>query len=398
MVKGIILWLTCSLPFLGFAQIHFEKGYFIDQEGNRVECLIKNMDWNRTPKQFEFKLTPEGQVQKSDASSVREFGIDNVSKYVKKQLRIDRSGDRLDTLSTTRAPLWSEEQVILKVLVEGKGSLFLYQAGNVARFFYEVNGSPIQQLVYKKYAIDGDFMHIGVNNDFRQQLWAEVNCGQSPQNSMRNLTCDAYTLIKYFRKYNNCIGRVTGTDVEGKDHVLTPRSTFNVRIKAGFDLMSVTVGEPSYSYIDHDMGTAGEFRLGAEGEFVLPFNKAAWSLFLEPTYQHFSGYNGSIEIIYHAVEFPLGLRRYFFLEDDGKVFLNGCLVPVFPVNSRVSVPGFVSSVGGAGANLNLALGVGWMNKGFSAEVRYYSRRKIFNEYNVRTELTDFAMIVGFKLF
>jgi len=31
------------------AQVSFERGFFIDDSGNRVECLIRNLNWMSNP-------------------------------------------------------------------------------------------------------------------------------------------------------------------------------------------------------------------------------------------------------------------------------------------------------------------------------------------------------------
>jgi hypothetical protein len=39
---------------------------------------------------------------------------------VNKVVKMDRSGDQLDSLTNERKPLWKDERLPLKVLVEGK--------------------------------------------------------------------------------------------------------------------------------------------------------------------------------------------------------------------------------------------------------------------------------------
>jgi hypothetical protein len=47
-----------------YAQISFEKGYYINNEEQRVECEIKNLDWKNNPKEFQFRVS-EGTEQKT---------------------------------------------------------------------------------------------------------------------------------------------------------------------------------------------------------------------------------------------------------------------------------------------------------------------------------------------
>ena len=37
-----------------FGQIKYEKGYFINNENKKIECLIKNKDWKNNPSEFSY--------------------------------------------------------------------------------------------------------------------------------------------------------------------------------------------------------------------------------------------------------------------------------------------------------------------------------------------------------
>src|SRR6266850_202726 len=203
MIKKVVFFAFALIPLTVAAQITFEKGYYIDHDGNKVECLIKDLDWKNNPGQFVYKLSEAGESQTMRTSAIQEFGIDHVSRYVAKLVKIDRSSDGYDSLGYERKPTWMEERLLLKLLVEGKGTLYYYQAGDLIRFFYSVDGSPVQQLVYKKYLRDNE---VAVNADFRQQLWVEVNCGLQSQNSIKNTSYSRTELVRFFKKYNECNG------------------------------------------------------------------------------------------------------------------------------------------------------------------------------------------------
>src|ERR1700690_3644254 len=138
-------------PLNAISQIAFEKGYFVDNDGKRVECFIRNLDWKNNPRQIEYKLTQESRPERLDIAFSREFGVDNYSRFVRRTVRMDVSSEYLDSLRSERNPIWSEQKLFLKVLVEGKATLYFYQGGNIVRYFYEVNGLAVQQLIYKRY-------------------------------------------------------------------------------------------------------------------------------------------------------------------------------------------------------------------------------------------------------
>ncbi|HEX9979219.1 MAG TPA: hypothetical protein VGB50_01495 [Flavobacterium sp.] len=127
-----ILYLT-----IANAQIHFEKGYYIDNSGHRAECLIENLDWNNNPRKFNLKLTEGGEIQERTIDNTKEFGIADVSKYVRADVDIDRSSDRLSTLTKEKKPTFVNERMFLKVLVEGPQSLYTYDESGLNRFFLQ---------------------------------------------------------------------------------------------------------------------------------------------------------------------------------------------------------------------------------------------------------------------
>ncbi len=111
--------------------------------------MIKNNDWKNNPETFEYKLFENNEPVNADVNSVKEFGIYSISKYIRSKVKIDKSKENLDDLSYDKEPLYVEEVLFLKVLVEGKSNLYYYVNGNLQRYFYNKDNSTIEQLVYK---------------------------------------------------------------------------------------------------------------------------------------------------------------------------------------------------------------------------------------------------------
>lgn len=94
MKRQLLLILIIILSLNGYSQISFEKGYYIDDSNQKIYCLIKNIDWENNPTEFEFKLTGNSEPKKAIVKNVKEFGIENISKYVRGNVNIDRSSDK----------------------------------------------------------------------------------------------------------------------------------------------------------------------------------------------------------------------------------------------------------------------------------------------------------------
>lgn len=151
MSRIVILLFFMILSSQCFSQISFESGFFIDNSNQRINCWIKNVDWRNNPSQFNYKLKKSGEVREGTIALVKEFGINNISKHIRHTINIDRSSENVNKLSKEKSPLYNEEKLFLKVLVEGEASLYLYRDGNLKRFFYDSENKNTEQLVFKSY-------------------------------------------------------------------------------------------------------------------------------------------------------------------------------------------------------------------------------------------------------
>lgn len=176
MKKKLVFLLTTILTFSCYSQIYFENGYYIDNNDQKINCLIKNLDWRNNPTEFKYKLTEKSELNKRTIKSVKEFGIYSASKYVRSIVKIDRSSNKVDKLDNERRPIFQEEELFLKVLVEGKATLYSYddKTLSLTRYFYNIGTSNIEQLVFKNYMTHQ--FEIATNNRFRNQLWDNLKC------------------------------------------------------------------------------------------------------------------------------------------------------------------------------------------------------------------------------
>jgi len=397
--KVIFLILFCSIT-TAYGQISFEKGYLIDNENHKIECFIKNYEWEGNPVECEYKLVENGDIKKGDITSIKEFIIYGSSKYIRANTRIERSPAELSGL---RNPTWNQEQLFLKVLVQGKASLYNYTEKNSNLFFYSVSDTLIQQLVCRKYLTDNN--QIAVNNNFRQQLKNDVNCGNTA-NALKSIAYSEGELERHFKKFNDCIGE-TFTVYNHKIN----KGKFNLRITPGIDYASLSMftfsNYTKYRNVDFDPQMS--FRLGLEAEYILPFYKNKFGIIFEPTYQHFNAQKviGSREreakINYNSIELAAGIRYFILLNDNTKVFINGLVnsVASFNINSKLDLPNDLDSTIWTlkmQEKSNFALGCGLNHKRLSIEFRYYSPQKIMNfSQEWTSKYQKYSFIVGYNL-
>src|SRR5690554_5572638 len=138
-MKKIFTAICLLLSVLGFSQGKFQQGYFIDINDNRVDCFIKDLDKATTPEKFDYLLTEGGERMTGTINTVKEFGIGDRKKYVRKTVQLDRSfyhATDVRRLSGEKSPSFEEVTIFLNVLVEGKASLFILEQGNLRRYFF----------------------------------------------------------------------------------------------------------------------------------------------------------------------------------------------------------------------------------------------------------------------
>ncbi len=408
MIKQILLTALLIVAGLScYSQIVFEEGYFIDETGHRINCLIRNVDWKNNPDGFEYKLYENTEIKRTGIQDAKEFGIDSISKYVRASVQIDRSSDRISYLDDKREPVFHEEQLFLKVLIEGKASLYMYEDEGVKRFFYKMDDSEIKQLVYKRYVLnDGRIIE---NNKFRQQVFVDLRCLDIEKRYVESLSYKERDLIRLFIKYNECVY----SDYVGYE-LKEQRDLFNIALRPGLNISSMSLDNFISDSKDADFDNEYNFRFGIEAEFILPFNKNKWSLIAEPTYNYFKSvkrkevdnvYGGFIKakVDYKSLELPLGLRYYFFLKDGSKIYADIFYVADFSYNSTIEYTrdddSSLSIINIYSIN-NIATGLGYKFKDrYMVELRYHSARNVLSDYLFYdSRYNTISLIFGYSLF
>jgi len=392
-MKKFFLLLFLIISLYSNSQIIFEPGYYIDDYNVRVDGLIKNLDWDQNPDSFEFKLTENSVQEELSIDFVKEFGVLDKIKYERHFVNIDRASIIIGELSSVRGNQFTQENLFLKVLVEGESTLYSYKDGNVRRFFYRENKlKGVEPLIFKKYLDRNN--NVAQNNEFKQQLWNNLKCERITRNKIKNLKYDESDLVSHFVNFNECKNQ------EFKNYaVKEKRDLFNLTVRPGMDYASFYIDRPPRSRfitVDHKFS----FRFGVEAELILPFNKSKWSIFIEPTYKNYQAEQEEpdqvVVVDYESIEIPIGLRHYFFLNDNSKLFLNAAVVIDLERDSMILLE--LSNDVEITTAANLAFGLGYkFNNRYSVELRGQTDRNAANsiwDYHYQA----FSFIVGYSFF
>jgi len=395
MKKLLLILLIIIVSLNCYGQISFEKGYYITNSNEKIDCLIKNIDWKNNPTEFKYKLSENTEPKTATIKSVSAFGIYDISEYNRYTVKIDRSSNDLNKLSTDKNPIFKEEQLFLKVLVQGKANLFLFEDGNLRRFFYKTNTTDVEQLIFKNYRASKD--KIGKNNRFRQQLWNNLKCQNKPIKSIEQIDYKKNELVALFVKYNKC-NDSNLINFEEKQR----KYLFNLTLRPGLNSTNLSIQNAVITTVDVDFGNELELRFGLEAEFIFPFNKNKWAIIIEPTYQHFTSEKQlttqTVKVDYASIEIPMGIRHYMFLNKNSKLFVNASFV--FDLSSNPTID-FERSVDlDIKSNNNLAVGFGYKHANtYSVELRYGTDREILSDYiHWNSNYQTISLIVGYSLF
>ncbi len=394
MKKIIIIVAISFIGVTSYSQISFENGYFINNSGLKTECFIRNLDWKNNPTEFEYKLSNTSQTKIETIDNVTEFSISESLKYVRSLVDIDRSEYSVVRMSNSKELILSKERLFLKVLIEGKSSLYSYEDGSLRRYFYKIDSLKINQLDFKRYKVSAH--EIGENNRYKQQIWNNLKCSDITVKDIEKINYKANDLIKFFIKYNECKNSIFNDFNKNEE-----KDLFNLTIRPGIGISSFSINRiknPSvlsgHTALDLAFDSELVVRFGIEAEIILPFNKNKWSLIIEPTYQGFKSEKEwiylstplverttNVKVDFKSIGMPIGVRHYSFLNDKLKLFFNASYVINFTLSSTLkSVDSSLIDLNILSRN-NLALGIGfnYQNK-FNLELRHGLSRSILVNY------------------
>lgn len=371
-----ILIVTCwILPTS--SQVNFEKGYYINNQNERIECLIKNNASRNSPTNFWYKSSESGDEIKMFIRDVREFEIYNKLKFLRVSTNIDQSSQSVNKLDKNWEPIFENKTVFVKSIIEGDGSLYSYVNGNRELFFFSIGSSDIKQLIYKRYLKERK--NLRENNTFRKQLLENLLCPDFNFEKIQLVDYSKKSLKKIFNEYNICKGHEsTITDKQ------LGKTKFNLALRPRWNSSDTTTPNPVFESADLTMDKKQGFGLGIETEIILPINRNKWSIIAEAAYQEYnsqksyetnniSGGITNVKITYSSIEVPLGVRYYIFLNKDIKLFLNTAYIFDFTLDNEIEfkrndgtlIREFRFKTNGS---LSGGIGLNYLNK-FSLELR-----------------------------
>ena len=365
MLKKIILVTLIIFSSFIYSQISFETGYYINNNGEKINGLIKNYEWKNNPSAIEYKLSNDHAIKKIDQTEFSEFGVGNL-KFVRATVMIDKASSNINNLSSTKDFIKNEETILLKSVVDGEMSLYKYVGNGAVHFFYKKRDSELfQQLFYKEYLVQERY--IQKNEEYKKQLAQEFSSSQKFNiNEINKLSYKEAELIKIFSFYNGPVSRITNENTKTKN--------FYIYIKPGIGFSKYSVLPPSdNTAIAEIKNSTIMYRIALELEYVLNFNKGKWAVFSEPSFQTMNhkieNYNRrNFEVKYTSLQIPLGVKHNMFIDSHSKIYISGALYSDIPLNSHFLMDDTITKK--ISNKLYYTFAIGYNYNKFGAEFKY----------------------------
>ncbi|MEM6721794.1 MAG: hypothetical protein AAF611_20870 [Bacteroidota bacterium] len=383
-----------------FAQINFEKGYFITENGQKTDCYIKNEDWINNPSKFEYRLTQNGETKILRLPNVKTVVIADAFKFEKHTVPFDDADRSLANLSYERSPDLKDTTLLLNVLLEGEATLYSYVDEDKRAFYFKKDNGDIEPLIYKVYTNSNrDILY---NNRYQQQLLNQLPCTGINEKRLVRVDYNAGDLRSVFKDYNECKG---ATSVEFSK---AKTGKFHLKVFAGAYNSSTTSDLGISAFFARSVETSASWAptFGIELEYVFPFNKNKWAMFVAPNYSSYEGeadflnlsVSSNFMLEYSAIQIPVGFRHYMFLNDSSKIFLSTSAMFDLLLDAQGSGNVMFEKEQFA-ASAGFSFGLGYSYDKYSIEARYISNRELLeNASSASIKLQQFSITLGYTIF
>lgn len=404
-MKKLLFSLFTFISAFVWSQLSYEKGYFIDNENQKHEVLIKNIDWLENPKSFKYKETDNGEEKTADTKTVKEFQVFGYNKLVRYTGKINVSSSDLQNLSFSKEPELIDKTVFLYEISTGEKKLYSYFEKGIQNFFYSDENGDIKLLIFKEFHPNGDDYLISYNEKYKEQLMSIFSDNLSIKKLIEQTEYSNSSLLRIFNKYNKVSAKENSIST---DRVKTK---VHLSIKPGINFSKFDYYSP-YSSQNNDFNLKSvDFKLSSEMEYVLPFNKNKWSLLLEISYSSINNKsktinNRDVKINYAYLEFPIGARYGFQINKNSKIFASAKF-PIFTMKAKKDAgieysayspsPAYIVYLDKMSSNFIFGIGYSYKNK-FFAEVNTSMRRTILDGNNWGNTFTYTNLSLGYNIF
>jgi hypothetical protein len=345
-MKNIVaILIFATLPLQLLSQFNYKKGYIIDNSGKRYECELLSSDNEEKGEDYLYRLTKHNKSKKVNVEQVKEFGINDQYRFVRKKVKLDISNGVVKRKEDIeKSATYQEGAVFLLELVKSDVvSLYYFLYEGKEFFFYKMNDGVTRLLIYKRYTVEvasGLASEYYYDNTFKKQLEVDLKCTID----LKTVSYEKESLVDYILTYIKEKGKIAEQVKE-----LDP-AKLNFKLSASYNNLGFYLFKDKIS--GYDFGNTNDYSFGAEIEYLFSFNKNKFGVFTELNYNQFSNefkHNGDVEpdvntvnpiseIDYKYLSLPIGVVYNFRLSSIAKVFVKAAIVPSFSISdSRINI-------------------------------------------------------------
>ena len=395
--------LTLVFSCFSFSQINFEKGYIIDKNNNKKECLIKNEDWLHSPTEFKYKLNQNSEIIIGNLNTISEFSIENEFKYLNVNVKIDKFNNEPKNVEfNKRNPEYINTAVFLKVLIDDNYKLYGYRENNHISFFIKDDAGQFQQLIYKKYL--DDIGQLVTNNLYKQQLSKYLSKEKLDLSVFENLNYSQSDFEKLFKKVG------AKSIISDKVRKSKSKNSFRIYLQPGINSVSPTVSYSNgYERFVFNSKSKVYIMPSVEIEYNLSFNKNKWSAVLD--FNNFAyNFEGigkysmgnytsdiGVKMDYKSNDIGIGVKHYMFLNDKSAIFIGSAYNLSIMAKGKTTFSSTIGSLEATNQNyLSFEMGYNYKNYlGIQAKLNY--KKPFAASYYIDSYVNTISLMLTYNI-
>lgn len=410
-----ILFWSVSVPM--FSQGTWLSGILVSNTGDTLIGEIHYEGWRRTPQKVSFRPNSTSKPITYSSWQVTSFFVKG-ELYISEVVDLEISPTRFEQMTADKDLVFRRDTVFLEVLTTGVSSLYYLKDGEDKVHFFLKKDTTLEALILKHYLDEYDNLIVRVSEKYKGQLayrWQDC-----PNIAKKTFKAD-YTrssLTKLFEEYNKC---VTNSSRESRFIRKKERVEAKFSISGGYHFTGLkfkTQKEPYFQDIAFSKYSKGTGGVGLH--LIFPRQQQLWSLVNEIFY---TSYQFSGTILYninadqsarHSLAFDFShikafsLFRYEILAKSTRVFVNAGISNAWATrhtNHLTTERRFFSTNTidqttpfdpPRNYEQGLTAGLGIRFRHFFAETRYESTNGMSPIKNIRSKITSFYLLTGWR--
>ena len=190
-------------------QTNFKRGKVITLKGDTLYGMIDDQNKLKNPNVISFKENDNNLVYNFTPSEIKASIIDSGDFYLSAIIEIDMTYGKSINMkeSYSKDSLLKKDTVFIRVLLQSKMSLYLFNDKNAKNhFYYSTVTDSYHELTFKKVPVVIDNKtYLKNSSRYKNQLKYLMQDCQEAISKIKNTEYKENSLVELFRIYNNCI-------------------------------------------------------------------------------------------------------------------------------------------------------------------------------------------------